>query len=136
MSLQKRVETFFEKFFRDETTSLAASLSFYTALSLAPLLILFVSIAAQFSTQLQSDFLLQVRSLVGPEAATAIEMVIVNAKTRPDLTSVASIFGILTLLSAASLIFGELRTALNRIFEVKALPPKFSGFLALSGTRL
>lgn len=131
MKFQKQVEKFFEKFFQDQTTSLAASLSFYTALSLAPLLILFVSIAARFSDELQRDFLREIHSLVGPEAAVAVEMVISSAKTRPDLTSIASVFGVLTLLLSASLIFGELRAALNRIFDVKAVPPKFSGYLGV-----
>ncbi len=131
MKIRTFIERFFDKFFRDETTSLAASLAFYTALSLAPLLVLFVSIAAQVSPELQQEFLLQVHSLVGPEAAVAVEMVIASAKLRPDLTSVASIFGVLTLLLSASLIFGELRTALNRIFGVKARTPKFSGFLGV-----
>ena len=37
--------------------------------------------------------------------------------------------GIFTLLISASLIFGELRSALNRIFEVRPIPPKREGFV-------
>ncbi len=122
MPLRKFAENFINKFSKDGTTTLAASLAFYTALSLAPLVILFVTISSQFSPELQQNFLTQVRSIVGPEAAISIEMVIANAKTRPDLTSLASLFGIATLLLSASLIFGELRGALNRIFGVKPAP--------------
>jgi len=110
------------KFFADETTSLAASLAFYTALSMAPLLILFVTIASQFSGNLQESFQLQVENMIGGDAATAVQMVIDSAKSRPDLTSVASVLGILTLLLSASLIFGELRMALNRIYGVSTAP--------------
>lgn len=113
------VEKFFDKFTADDTTTLAASLAFYTALSMAPLLILFITIATQFSPGLQVSFQEQVRSLVGSDAAVAIEMVINSAKERPDLTSLASVLGVLTLLLSASLIFGELRSALNRIFECR-----------------
>lgn len=38
---------------------------------------------------------------------------------RPDLMSLSGIIGILTLLISASLIFGELRSALNFIFDVE-----------------
>jgi membrane protein len=110
------IERFFDKFIDDETTTLAASLAFYTALSLAPLLILFVTIAAQLSPGLQISFQEQVRALVGNDAAMAVEMVINSAKERPDLSSVASLLGVATLLLSASLIFGEMRAALNRIF--------------------
>lgn len=110
------------KFFADETTSLAASLAFYTTLSMAPLLILFVTIASQFSGNLQQNFELQVENLVGDDAAMAVQMVIDSAKSRPNLTSVASALGIFTLLLSASLIFGELRMALNRIYGVSTAP--------------
>lgn len=115
------IKNFTGKFIKDETTTLAASLAFYTALSLAPLVILFVTISSQFSPELQRNLVTEIRALVGHDAALAVEMVIDGAKTRPDLTSLASLLGIVTLLLSASLIFGELRSALNRIFEV---PPK------------
>lgn len=119
MPVQKFVQNFLNKFTQDETTTLAASLAYYTALSMAPLLILFVTIASQFSPELQRDFVTQTQSVVGEEGAAAVKMVIDGAKDRPDLTSVASIFGVVTLLLSASLIFGELRAALNRIFGVR-----------------
>lgn len=113
------LKNFTSKFTRDETTTLAASLAFYTALSLAPLVVLFVTISSQFSPELQRNLVTETQNLVGDDAAIAVEMVIDGAKMRPDLTSLASILGIITLLFSASLIFGELRSALNRIFEVE-----------------
>lgn len=121
MAIRKFVENFLAKFFKDETTTLAASLAFYTALSLAPLVILFVTITAQISPELQQTFLAESQSIVGPEAAKTFEMVISGARERTDLSSIAGFFGVATLLLSAGLIFGELRTALNRIFCVR--PP-------------
>src|SRR4051812_29185174 len=114
----KFLDRFIHKFSKDETTTLAASLAFYTALSLAPLVILFVTISSQFSLELQNNFVSEAEHVVGQEGAAAFDMIIQSAKTRPDLTSLASILGVLTLLLSASMIFGELRAALNRIFEV------------------
>ena len=118
MAARKFIENFIRKFTQDETTTLAASLAFYTALSLAPLVILFVTISSQFSPELQKNFVAQTQNVMGREGAAAVEMIIDSAKTRTDLTSVASVVGVLTLLLSASLIFGELRGALNRIFEI------------------
>ena len=117
----KQTKTFltslFDRFQSDHTTTLAASLSYFTALSLAPLVVLFVVISSKLDGQIEIAFLQQMRSLVGPSASQIFEMVIQNAKERPDLTSISGVIGILTLLFSASLIFGELRTALNKIFE-------------------
>lgn len=103
------------------TMTWAASLSFYTSLSLAPLLMLFVTISAQLGSNLTQDFLRQVQGLVGPDAARGIAIVIENAKARPDLASISGIVGTVTLLLSASLVFGELRASLNAIF--KRQPP-------------
>jgi membrane protein len=115
---QQFIRNFLAKFSKDQTTTLAASLAFYTALSLAPLVILFVTISSQFSLELQNNFVSEAEFVVGSEGAAAFDMIIESAKTRPDLTSIASLVGVLTLLLSASMIFGELRNALNRIFEV------------------
>lgn len=113
------ISRFYDKFSKDETTTLAASLAFYTALSLAPLVILFVAITAQLDDHLQTEFLTSARNLVGQEAAQTLQIVIESAKSRADLTSLAGLLGATTLLISGSLIFGQLQTALNRIFEVK-----------------
>ncbi len=117
-NLKRFSNTFIDRFNRDRTTTLAASLAFYTALSLAPLLILFITLSAGLSPSVQRTFVLQTEALVGTDAAKAIEMIINSAKERPDLVSTSGLFGILTLLLSASLIFGEIRNALNQIFEI------------------
>lgn len=110
--------TFVDRFVEKKTTTWAASLAYYTALSLAPLLMLFLLLSSQFSYDLKKSFLSEVHALMGNEAAMGIELIIQNAKSRPDLMSTSGIIGILTLLVSASLIFGELRSALNFIFDV------------------
>lgn len=116
---------FFEKFFNDETNTLAASLAFYTALSLAPILVLFITIASHFSPDLVDKLVTLTREEAGRDASQAVELVLTGAQAREDLSSIASIIGIGTLLISASLIFGQLRTALNRIFQVR--PPEMNG---------
>lgn len=133
MPVQEFAEKFVTKFLKDETTTLAASLAFYTALSLAPLVILFVTITSQFSPELEQNFVTEAQAIVGKDAAHTFEMVIDGAKERTDLTSAAGIFGVFTLLLSASLIFGALRDALNRIFDVQPPPDLNDSYLHIVG---
>lgn len=121
--------SFFDRFQRDHTTTLASSLAYYTALSLAPLVILFVTLSSKLSPGLQQTFITQVQGLVGTDAAKTFEIVIENAKERPDLATASGLFGALTLLLSASLIFGEMKTALNLIFESSEIKDKSASTL-------
>ncbi|MGZ3723530.1 MAG: YihY/virulence factor BrkB family protein [Bdellovibrionales bacterium] len=122
------VTRFIEKFIADDTTTLAASLAFYTALSLAPLLILFVSVSARLGTDLQQGLISQVNDLAGRDAAKSVAAVIHGANAEPQLTSIAGFMGVATLLFSASLIFGQLRSTLNRILDVPAHSDKTESF--------
>lgn len=123
---------FIEKFFKDETTTLAASLAYYTALSLAPLLILFVAVSSYFHADLEHQFVGQTRGLVGKDASQIVQTVVESAPSRADLTSTAGLVGTVTLLLSASLIFGQLRTALNRIFGVQPPDLGLAGYGAIA----
>lgn len=125
---------FINKFIADDTPTLAASLAFYAALSLAPLVILFVSISAQLNETLQISLIHEVQDMFGDDAAQAMQIVINGAKSRPDLTSFAGLMGALTLLISASLVFGQLRTTLHRIFYVSDPIAKTASYFYLVKT--
>lgn len=124
MNISRFLKSFFARFVGARTTTYAASVAFYTALSLAPMLILFVSLTSRMSADFQESFFFQVDSLVGPEAAQAVNLIINGAKDRPDLASRSGLFGIMTLLFSAGLIFGELREAMNTIFRTQIAVPQ------------
>ena len=108
----------FELWQRRNGSRLAASLSFYTLLSLTPLLLITVSIAGLvFGRQAaQSQLLWQIRNLVGSEGANAVEPLLQGARhtTHGILTTA---LGLLTFLFGASGVLIELRDALNTIWE-------------------
>ncbi len=115
---------------KHEAPRLGAALAFYTILSLAPLMILViavVSLAFGHSTA-QDQILSQVQSMIGEEGATAVKTMIEHAQ-KPSTGTLASVIGIITLLFGASGVFGELRSALNIIWEVK--PGNSSGVVSL-----
>ena len=103
---------------RQNGSRLAASLSFYTLLSLTPLLLIVVSVAGLvFGRQAaQSQLLWQIQQLVGPQGANAIQPLLQGAR---DATQgvLATVLGLLTFLFGASGVLVELRSALNTIWE-------------------
>jgi len=95
---------------------LGASLAFYTILSMSPLVLLAVAIAALVfdRASAQNELLYQVQEMVGPEGRKLVEGILESA-SKPAAGVFASILSILTLLFGASGVFSELRAALDRI---------------------
>jgi membrane protein len=103
-----------------EAPRLSAALAFYTILSLAPLVILVVAIVALIlghSTG-QNQLLGQVESMIGHQGAEAVKGMIEHAQ-KPAPGIAASIIGVITLLFGASGVFSELRSALNKMWDIK-----------------
>ena len=108
---------------RDDASRLAASLAFYTLLSLAPLVIIAVSLAGLlFGTDAaRGRVASELSAVVGPSAAAGIQAVVASARSHTSGT-LGTIVGIVTLLIGASGVFGELQYALDSIWEVRAKP--------------
>jgi membrane protein len=106
------------EFNEDQAPRLGAALAYYTVLSLAPLLIVLIAIAGLvFGKEAATGQLFsQIQGMVGKEGAEAIEQMIAGA-SKPASGIVASIIGFLTLLFGASSVAGELKAALNIIWD-------------------
>ena len=111
-----------QSFFAHNAMSLSASLSFYTLLSFAPLLVLLVWLASLIGYDAQQAILNQVATMAGPDARQAAQTVFDSADSSPGLGSVAGIIGIVIALVGATTVFAQLQTALNRIWGIRALP--------------
>ena len=103
-----------------EAPRLGAALAFYTILSLAPLVILVIAIVALiFGHSIAQDQLLgQVDSMIGHRGSEAVKEMIEHAQ-EPASGTFASIIGVITLVFGASGVFGELRSALNKMWDVR-----------------
>jgi uncharacterized BrkB/YihY/UPF0761 family membrane protein len=120
----------------DYAPSMGAALSYYTLFSLAPLLIIVIAVAGMVFGQeaAQGAIVGQLRGIMGEEGAVAVEGIL-KAAREPAKSVVAGIAGIVVLLIGATAVFGELQSALDRIWRVPA-PKKESGVWHLLRTRL
>jgi len=111
-----------EGFNDDELMTRAAALAFYSALSLAPLLILLMWLLATLHSAWQQDLAESLTGLVGAHAADAVTSVVENAKSQPHVENVAGLVGLGVMFFTASAVFAQLQGTLNRVWRVKPKP--------------
>jgi len=113
----------FNEWSEDKVPRLGAALAFYTALSIAPLVVLLLSIAAFFFGEeaARGQIQGQMQSLVGSQAAAAVEDIIAGGD-EPKEGLIASVLGAITLLFGASGVFGQLQDSLNTVWDVRPKP--------------
>lgn len=109
------------EFSDDDAMSHGAALAFYTALSLAPLLLLLVWIGGMLGPETEQQLIEQLVGLIGPQGAETIKMILDGAE-EPSLGNLAGIAGFGTLLLSATGVFGQLQHALNVIWDVEPKP--------------
>lgn len=125
----------FNGFIDDRGLKLSAALAYYTVFSLAPLLVLLISVTSIFFGQdaIQGQIFSQINGLVGNQAAKQIQDMIKSVELSGK-TNVAFITGLVTLLIGATSIFVEIQDSINMIWSVKAKPKR--GWVKLLKDRL
>jgi membrane protein len=103
----------------DDAPTLGAALAFYTLFSLAPVLIVAVSVAGLVfgHKAAQGEIVRQFQGLMGTQGATAIE-IILQSTNRPGLGVLATALSLIAILVGASGAFNELQDAFNIIWKV------------------
>src|ERR1700756_5509251 len=99
----------FSEFGRHKAPRLGAALAYYTIFSLAPLLLIVIAIAglAFGHDAAQNKIFEQLRGVLGPASATAVQELVKGA-AKPKSGTAATIIGVLTLILGASGVFGQL----------------------------
>jgi membrane protein len=111
-----------QHWWKDNCLRLAASLAYYTALSLAPLLLLIVGVVGlvldrqQVATQLAT----QLEGLMGQAGRELVTSILTT--TSPQGSLLATVIGLVTLFIGATAVFGELQATMNLIWEVQPAP--------------
>jgi membrane protein len=105
-------------FIQDDALSKGAAIAFYTATSIAPILLIVVAIAglAFGKEAAQNGIVGQLSGLMGKESAEFLQSAIAGAQNKSSGTW-ATIIGIATIIVTASGVFGEMQSALNAIWK-------------------
>jgi membrane protein len=107
----------------DKVPRLAASLAFYTLLSLSPLVIVAIAVAGLVFGQeaARGQIAGELQSVFGAEASDGIQTIMAHAN-KPSTGIISAVIGAVVLLFGASGVFGELQDSLNTLWEVAPRP--------------
>jgi membrane protein len=113
----------FRKFGQDNCATLAAALSYYTIFSIAPMLVIVISMVGTIygKDAIQGQIFEQVRHLLGDDGALTLQSFIQHTY-EPQNNFIATVIGLITLFFAATGVFTQLKFSLNTIWNVKPNP--------------
>jgi len=105
----------------DYAPSMGAALSYYTLFSIAPLLLIVISVAGMIFGEkaVRGELTDSLQFLMGRDGAKAIEGLLLSV-SEPKEGIIATVIGIGVLLLGATSVFGELQNALDRIWRAPA----------------
>jgi membrane protein len=107
-------------FIDDEALSRGAAIAFYTVTSLAPVLLIVISIAGLSFGQeaAQGAIFNQLTGLMGRQASELMQTALASVSVKSS-GILATLIGVATLIATASGIFGEMQAALNKIWKIQ-----------------
>jgi membrane protein len=102
--------------------SLSAALAFYTLFSLAPMLLIIIALAGYFfgADATSGQLYAQLRSVVGPEAASFLQSSVESAWKSRASNGVTAV-SVIAVAVSASVTFAELKSALNVVFGAEKI---------------
>lgn len=113
----------FQEFKQDNTNRLAAALSYYTAISIAPLLVFMLLLLGFVLGQndAESQLTSQLETVFGEQGMEFLNTIIANAD-QPTTGTIAGVLSLLTLIWGSTNVFSHLQETLNVIWDVRPKP--------------
>lgn len=104
---------------------MSSSLAYYTIFSLAPLLIIIISLSGLFlgKDAAEGKIYAQLSGFIGPDTASQLQTIIHNASLTGK-SKFAAIIGVITLIIGATTVFAEIQDTINFIWGIKPKPKK------------
>jgi membrane protein len=107
-------------YMKHDTSTLGAALSYYMVFSIAPVIIIIISLVGAIlgPHAVQGEIKDQLQDFLGNSGATQLENVI-KTVYHPGKSVITTILATILLIMGATSVFGQMRTSLNIIWEVK-----------------
>lgn len=124
------------EFLADNPFQLAAALSYYTLLSMTPLLLLLTGLAGLVfgARAARAQLLGYIGSVMGAQESKVVESLLTTANDH-HASVISTVIGTAILVLGAISVFGQLQVSLNRIWGVEAVPRR-NVIMNLLGSRL
>jgi membrane protein len=106
---------------KDYAQSMGAALAFYTMFSIAPLLLIVISVAGLVIGEeaARGEIFKQIDGMLGAQGAVAVDGLLETAR-RPAESVLPGVIGLVVLFIGATSVFAELQDALDRIWRAPA----------------
>ncbi len=114
-----------ELFFAKQSFQASAALAFYTLFSLAPLLIIVISLTGVFlgDEAVRGELVAQLDGRIGTEAAELVQDAV--RQSRVEQSGIwPTLLGIIAVVFGATTVFAQLRSSLNDFWDVRAKPSR------------
>ncbi len=107
----------------DYAPSMGAALAFYTLFSIAPLLLIVISVAGLLFGEpaARGEILAQLTQLVGTDSAVAVDSLL-KGLDRPEAGIWGTLVGMVVVVAGATTVFAELQDAMDRIWRAPPHP--------------
>lgn len=115
----------FNGFNDHKVTKLSGSLAYYTVFSMAPLLVVVISLCGIFLGQeaAQGQIYAQLAGFMGKETALQLQQIVANAALG-EKDTLAFTIGLVTLLIGATTVFADIQDSINTIWGLKPKPKR------------
>jgi membrane protein len=116
-------------FLADNGFTLAGALAFYAMLSVAPLLVLLLTVLGYVGDATHQRVIAQTERLIGPQASEGMQLLLRNAKAPQVKATMPALISLLVLVFSATSVFAQLEHSLNHIFGVHTKRGILTGWL-------
>lgn len=112
----RRLSDLIDKITNDNLFLLSSSVSYYSALGLAPFLLILLGVASVLGQNVQERIISQTSNTFSPEVGHMVGLIFENVNEGVNIGSVSGVLGTLFLLLTASVVFLQFRYAFDVIY--------------------
>jgi membrane protein len=115
-SLTSQIKDLVNKIMEDDLFLLSSSVSYYSALGLAPFVLIILSVASWIGADMQEQITERVTFMFSPQVGSMVNMIFANINKGVNISSISGFIGLGVLLSTASLVFLQFRYSFDVIY--------------------
>ena len=110
--------------FEDDIFTLAGAVAFFATLSIAPLMVILLSVTGLFSASFHQEIVAELELLLGPAASRVIDVILTNIEQQELAGRISAVISVVILIFSSTAVFVQLQKAMNKIWGVRSKPSR------------